>query len=414
MHTDPARGEPEPPQKEAANTSPDANLPADPDEKDYTTKRELPLLFGKSFVLGAADVVPGVSGGTMALILGIYKRMLDAIKSVNGTAVRSLLQLRFSGFFRQVHWKFGLTLLTGIFCALIFFTRVVPLPVFMYSDPELIYGLFFGLILGSVVLLTLNLGRISLRSFLAIAVGTLIGFWVVNLVPTDTPDHPLFLFATGSMSISALVLPGISGSFILLILRKYDTVLGSIGLLGTAQTLDALIILVPFGFGVVFGLAIFSRILSWLLKKYYLVTLCVLIGFMAGSLYIIWPFQDREFYESERPQIVNADSFLAREAALSSPTQRAPGYLVLGDVINPEAPESEQQVEVIVVQNKLISSTPFIPLLSKADSDARLSGGRESVWWGLAMILAGLAAVLALGWVSYRKQASRPGRPSIV
>lgn len=368
--------------------------------KDYTQPRELPLLFGKAFILGAADVVPGVSGGTMALILGIYKRMLNAIKSVDITAIRQLLTFQLAAVFARVHWKFGLTLMLGIFSALIFFTRVVPLPVFMYSDPELIYGLFFGLIAGSIVLLLLALGQFSWKIGLAILAGTLAGFWVVTLVPTDTPDHPLFLILTGMISISALVLPGVSGSFMLLIMRKYDTILGSIGMLGGPQTVEALFILVPFGIGVVVGLGAFARVLSWLLDRYYIVTLCVLIGFMAGSLYIIWPFQDRAFVPSERPQVVSAESALARMAAESEPTTRAPQYFILGDVVNPEAPAQEQLVEVIVVKNQLISSEPFLPRLAQADADERLSAGRSAVFRGYAMMLTGLGAVLLLGFVS--------------
>ncbi len=388
----------------------DPELQESEQDKDFTEMREVPLLFGKAFIIGAADVVPGVSGGTMGLILGIYKRMIDAIKSVNGVAVRSLLTFNLKGVFAQVHWKFGLTLILGIFTALLFFTRIVPLPVYMYSHPELIYGLFFGLILGSVVLLTLDLGRFSLRAFISMLTGTVAGYIIVTLVPTETPDHPLFLLLTGSIAITALILPGVSGSFLLLIMRKYDTILGAIGQLGTPQTMDAIMILIPFGIGVVAGLAVFSRILSWLLDRYYLVTLCLLIGFMAGSLYIIWPFQDREFIQSERPQIVNVSSPLVAMAAESTPSERVPEFLVLGDILNPEAPESEQMVEVIVVKNALISSTPFIPSTDTADADQRLSAGKASVHHGYIMMLIGILAVLMLGYISRTKASKRPGR----
>jgi len=385
-----------------------------PKDKDYTTLREMPLLYVKAFIIGAADVVPGVSGGTMGLILGIYKRMIDAIKSIDAATIKSLLKFDVKGIFAQVHWKFGLTLMLGIFSALIFFTRVVPLPVFMYSHPEIIYGLFFGLILGSVVLLLADLGKMTLRAFLAILVGTVAGYWIVTLVPTDTPDNPLFLILTGSISISALILPGISGSFLLLVLQKYDTVMTAIGQLGTMHTLDALWILIPFGIGTLLGLGVFSRILSWLLNRYYLVTLCLLIGFMAGSLYIIWPFQEREYIQTESTRIVEANSELARQAALSAPTERAPSYLQLGEVVNPEAPRAEQQVEVIVVNNKLISSSPFVPSLEKAPEDQRLSEGKESVYNGYIMISVGLIAVLLLGFITRLKAKQRPGRSGAI
>ncbi len=370
-----------------------------PSDSDLTTPKELPSLFLKSICMGSADVVPGVSGGTMALILGLYSRLINAIRSVNLTAIKLLLTFNLKGFFDQVHWKFGLTLMAGIFGSLLFFTKVVPLPVMMYTHPEIIYGLFFGLILGSVVLLVINLDRYGLREFSWMVFGTFIGYRIVTLVPTDTPEHPLFLFITGSFSISAMVLPGISGSFILLILRKYDTVLGAIGNLGTAETMNALFILVPFGFGIVFGLVVFARILGWLLNRFYLPTVCLLIGFMAGSLYIIWPFQDREFIQTERTEIVSVDD--SRVAMAGEPEILMPEFYLTGDVINPDAPANEQMIELKRVSNKLISSHPFWP--ANADQDDRLSDGSSSVVYGFVMMGTGLLAVLLLGFVSRRK-----------
>ncbi len=259
------------------------------------------LLYLKGFAMGSADVVPGVSGGTMALITGIYTQLLDSIKSVDAAAVKLLVTFQWTSAFERIHWRFLGVLLAGLFSAILFFTRVVPLPELIHSHPVQVYGLFFGLILGSVFIVGKEAAPFDLRAIAFTTLGVAIGFWVVNLVPTETPEHPLFIFFAGSIAICAMVLPGISGSFILLILRKYDYVLGQFALLGGPETLSALGVLVPFGLGVLTGIALFTRFLSWLLHHYGKATMAVLIGFMIGSLWVIWPWQSR-VYETVRGQ----------------------------------------------------------------------------------------------------------------
>lgn len=373
-------------------------------DHDTTTFKEAPFLYIKGFFMGSADVVPGVSGGTIALIFGIYYRFVNAIKSVDSKAIRSALKFRLSDVFDQVHWKFLLILLTGAFSAVLFFTRVIPLPELMHSHPELIYGLFFGLILGSVFLLIYDLKDFSGKIVLYIAIGTFVGYQVVTLVPTETPDNTFFIFFSGSIAISAMVLPGISGSFILLILRKYDTVLGSFGKLGGSETVDALMVLVPFGFGILFGLAVFARLLSWLLKRYYTPTLCILIGFMAGSLYIIWPFQEQVFVDSVRTEVVLLQSEEAMELADVGVKGDEREYRKLGVLVNPEAPLEEKKVEIITVKRKMVSSTPYMPDIE--GTDPRLSNGRRAVIEGWSMMLVGLTLVFIVGYISIRKNGS--------
>ncbi|MEX2601188.1 MAG: DUF368 domain-containing protein, partial [Balneolaceae bacterium] len=153
--------------------------------RDRTRWNEAPWLILKGFLMGAADVVPGVSGGTMALITGIYDRVIYAVKSVDGEMVRSLLTFNPGRLFQAFHWKFLLLLLTGIFSAVLFFTKAVPLQVYMHTEPELIYGLFFGLIAGSILLLLKEVepsGR-NRKSITGLFLGIATGFWVVTLVP---------------------------------------------------------------------------------------------------------------------------------------------------------------------------------------------------------------------------------------
>ncbi|MDX1513953.1 MAG: DUF368 domain-containing protein [Gammaproteobacteria bacterium] len=240
----------------------------------------------KGFLMGAADVVPGVSGGTMALVLGIYRRLVDAIRAFDARLLALLRTARFGAAAGHVDLWFLIQLGAGIASGLLFFTRVVPLPELIQTQPVPIYSLFFGLISASVVVLLRSLGRIRLREGFALALGCVAGFGVVNLVPTTTPDAAWFVFISGALAICAMILPGISGSFVLLILNKYAYVFDAIGRLDVA-------ILLPFGLGAVTGLMLFSRLLSWLLNRFYRPTINVIIGLLLGSLWVIWPFQTR-------------------------------------------------------------------------------------------------------------------------
>ena len=145
--------------------------------KDKTTFKEAPFLVIKGFLMGSADIVPGVSGGTMALILGIYERLLNAIKSVNGPFLKSFFTFKWKTAFKELHIKFLIFLFGGIFAALAFFTKVVPLQVYMFTHPEIVYGLFFGLILGSIYILYKTLNEISWQEILMSIVGVGIGLW---------------------------------------------------------------------------------------------------------------------------------------------------------------------------------------------------------------------------------------------
>lgn len=307
--------------------------------------KERLILYLKGFAMGSADVVPGVSGGTMALITGIYTELLDAIKSFDLQAVRDLLRLRFAAVFARVEWKFLAVLLSGIFTAVIFFTRVVKLPVLMRTDPAAVYGLFFGLIVGSIWFVAKDIGKFDLRAVAFTGLGTIVGYWVVNLVPTETPENAFFIFFSGAVAICAMVLPGISGSFILLILRKYEFILGQIALLGTADTLSAVGILIPFGLGILTGITLFTRFLSWLLHHYTKQTMAVLVGFMIGSLWVIWPWQNRT-------------------------------YVMVRD------------------KERLLHSVPELPVVGSADFT-----------WGVAMMVVGLVLVMVLERLARRRNA---------
>ncbi|PAU93753.1 DUF368 domain-containing protein [Aliifodinibius salipaludis] len=342
--------------------------------------------------MGSADIVPGVSGGTLALIVGIYTRLINAIKSFDTRFFKQVVTLKFRDAFNEVHWKFMGVLLAGIFCAILFFTKVVPLQVYMFTNPELVYGLFFGLIVGSIFVLIKAIEGFSWVHGLMVLIGAGIGFWVVTLVPADTPESPWFVFISGSIAICAMILPGISGSYFLLILRKYDYILAQFGKLGTSETTAGLLSLLPFVAGAVVGLVLFSRLLSWLLSRYEAKTLAVLIGFLIGSLYVIWPYQDRTFEQIvSKTEVVAYNSSEAQTLRDDPPDQNRPEFRRLGETMNPDG--AQKEVEVLTVKNKLIKSDPFIPYLTVQEA------GTDRFWSGIWGIVIGLIMVMGLDYL---------------
>lgn len=358
------------------------------ENRDKTVWKESPYLIIKGFLMGSADIVPGVSGGTLALITGIYHRLIYAIKSVDSKVAKHLFKLRFKKVFEHFHWKFILLLFTGIILAIIFFTRIVPLQVYMFTHPELVYGLFFGLILGSVFLLIAELDNVdrNIKALLPLLVGSAIGFWVVTLVPTETPETFWYVFISGSIAICAMILPGISGSYILLIFRKYDYILTQLGAIGSAETGQALINILPFVIGAATGLILFSRVLSWLLNRYYSITLLILIGFLIGSLYVIWPYQDREYEETVRSsEMLSPDHRLVTELKAREGIPDQPEYQRLGEEV--EAENGERMIVVESVSRKLISSKPYFPTKENDETEREVNLTQGMVGIGLGFIL---------------------------
>lgn len=247
-------------------------------------------LVAKGFCMGAADVVPGVSGGTMAFILGIYTRFIDAIKSFDLQWLQACVRLDVQTALKRPHFAFILPLAAGIFIALMFFTRVIPLPRLLLSDPEMIYGLFFGLVLASIGVLLSQLDQLSVRDGLPLLFGIALGAVVVTAVPTETPQTWWFVMLCGALAICAMVVPGISGSFVLLILGKYAYILNALGHFNLA-------VIVPFAAGAGFGLFAFSRALSWVLHHFERQSLLGISGILVASLWVIWPFQQRSYVE---------------------------------------------------------------------------------------------------------------------
>ncbi len=254
---------------------------------------QAPYIVGSGACMGTADVVPGVSGGTMAVALGIYARLLAAIASINVHSVRALLRFDLRRVLEVVHWRFICCLLAGLVTAVVIMLKVVRLPHLLETKPTFVYAVFFGLVLASAIVLARRLPAWTVWRGAMLVLGASIGFAVVNLVPVDTPTHPAFIFLCGMISICAMLLPGISGSFVLLILGKYEYILTALSELLRAD-LKQLWVVLPFVLGCVVGIAAFARFLGWLLNKYEYPVVAWLVGLLIGTLWRIWPYQHLE------------------------------------------------------------------------------------------------------------------------
>jgi putative membrane protein len=250
----------------------------------------VPYIIGSGICMGTADVVPGVSGGTMAVALGIYRRLLVAIASVNTRSLKALARFQLKEALSILHWRFLGSLLFGVALAVVVMVKVVGLPKLIDTNPQPVYAVFFGLVAGSVVILARRIPQWNATRVLMLLAFIGVGFSIVTLVPVSTPESMPFLFGCGMLAISAMLLPGISGSFVLLILGKYEYVLHAVeGLLNF--DLAQLKVVLPFALGCLAGIAAFSRFLTWLMRRWQDTVMSALTGLLIGSLWRIWPYQ---------------------------------------------------------------------------------------------------------------------------
>ena len=283
------------------------------------------ILIAKGFCIGTADIIPGVSGGTMAFILGIYREFIAAIKSFDLAALTALFRLDFKAAAARPHFGFILPLLLGVAAALLFFTRVAPLPQWLLDYPEQVYGLFFGLVGASVVVLFKDLGGFAGREIIVVVAAALAGGLVFNLVPVQTPEAGWFVFCAGALAACAMLLPGISGSFVLLVLNKYAYIFNAVGYV-------KLTVLAPFAGGVLAGLVFFSRLLSYILERYYRLTVVFITGLLVASLSVLWPFRTRIHETAAAPAPLDANPFFMPElsrSALISFTLMTAGFILV-------------------------------------------------------------------------------------
>ncbi|WP_339642114.1 DUF368 domain-containing protein [uncultured Porticoccus sp.] len=241
------------------------------------------LLFLKGMAMGAADVVPGVSGGTIAFISGIYEDLLDSIRSINLHSLKLLKNEGPAAFWRAINGNFLLALFSGILLSIASFASLVSH--LLASQPILVWSFFFGLIVASIVYIFRQLPRLRWQEWTFLWLGTLMALGVSLAPPIQGSTDWLMVFMAGTVAICAMILPGVSGSFILLLLGMYPVMIDAI------SGFQWQIILI-FMLGCVTGLMVFSRFLSWLLRHYHSCTIALLTGFLLGSLYIVWPWRE--------------------------------------------------------------------------------------------------------------------------
>lgn len=233
--------------------------------------------------MGAADVVPGVSGGTIAFIVGIYDELLDSIKSINGASLKMFFSGKWKTFWKMINGNFLFFLILGIGISIFSLARLVTWLLTFY--PILVWAFFFGLVLASTWFVGKDIKEWNWKTVLGFMGGTALAYYITIATPTETPTNLLFIFLCGAIAICAMILPGISGSFILVLLGKYYYIMDAI------KTLNIIVLLV-FAIGICVGITSFSRILSYALKHFRNITLSVLTGFMLGSLNKVWPWKE--------------------------------------------------------------------------------------------------------------------------
>ncbi|EGB13472.1 protein of unknown function DUF368 [Pseudodesulfovibrio mercurii] len=249
--------------------------------------REGAMLWLKGLCMGGADIIPGVSGGTIAFITGIYSQLVDAIRSFDVAFLRRLLRLDLTGALAEVHLRFLACLLFGILTAVV--TMAGFMNYMLNNRPVEIWSLFFGLIAASIFVVGREIRPFNAVNMGFVLLGTVGSYLLVGMIPVTTPETTGFIFLCGAIAICAMILPGISGAFLLLMLGKYEYVTRT---LKNPFLWDNFVVLATFAAGAVVGIVLFSRVLHFLLNRCHAATVSVLTGFMIGALRKVWPWKE--------------------------------------------------------------------------------------------------------------------------
>lgn len=253
----------------------------------------------KGMAMGAANVIPGVSGGTIALITEIFERLINAIKSFDLAAVKLLLKGKIKAFVKHTDLYFLLAILIGIVVAIVSLARIFD---YLFREyPVYIWAFFFGLVLASVYFVGKRISKFSLSVVITFIFGTAIAIFISFMSKGQESDNFFYLVLCGVAAICSMILPGLSGSFILFIMGNYRLV-----------AIDAINdrdigILIPVGIGAIGGLIVFSHILSWVFKRFRDETISILTGFILGSVSILWPWQKEEYLTDAAGQLILKD-----------------------------------------------------------------------------------------------------------
>jgi putative membrane protein len=244
--------------------------------------RFLPVYL-KGMAMGAADVVPGVSGGTIAFISGIYEHLISSIRSIDLEGFKILFSKGLPAFWKRIDGWFLSTLFVGILTSVLSLARLISY--LLENEPIGLWSFFFGLVLASAIAVGFKIKRKNALALFFFVIGSGIAWWIGTITPAETPENLPFIFLSGAIAICAMILPGISGSFILLLLRKYHFILDAV------LSFNLPVILV-FMAGCLIGLISFAKLLGFLFRKFHDATIALMIGFMIGSLPVVWPWKN--------------------------------------------------------------------------------------------------------------------------
>jgi putative membrane protein len=240
------------------------------------------ILIFKGMAMGAADVVPGVSGGTIAFISGVYEELISSLNAINFNLIKILKTEGFKSTWKKINGNFLAALVIGIAISILSLTKLVTW--LIHEKPVLIWSFFFGLVLASILYVVKKINQWKLGEFFGIIIGTLVAYQLTKLGALGNTESMFYLFISGAIAICAMILPGISGAFILIILGSYNTILQAMNDRAVGK-------LAAFVVGAIVGILSFSKLLKWLFNSYKSITLAVLTGFMTGALAKIWPWK---------------------------------------------------------------------------------------------------------------------------
>lgn len=322
-------------------------------EKTRTLKDKLFLIL-KGLGMGAANKVPGVSGGVVAFVAGFYEEFIYSLKKVNGKSFKLLINGRFKSFYNYINGRFLSLLLLGMVVSYFSISKI--LDYFIKHNELYIWSVFFGMIIGSIYYINKNFQDWNYKTYTSLALGILVGLSISFLNPAKENDNLWFVFFCGIISVSGMTLPGFSGSFLLIILGNYvlllvdsvnalsdtfyDILNGDFSFIHSSERLRLLQVLVVFTLGSMTGLVTFSHILSFILKNYKSITLSAIIGFIIGSLGVVWPWKHTIYkltksgthvLDSTGSKVVlNYERYLPH---LNTDTYMAIGYICVGIAI---------------------------------------------------------------------------------
>lgn len=272
--------------------------------KDYVT------LALKGMAMGAADVVPGVSGGTIAFIVGIYDELINSIKSINAHSLKLLFTGKIVSFWKAINGSFLFSILLGIGISVFSLAKLITW--LLEAHPIMVWAFFFGLVLASTWFVSKDIKECNVKTIASFIVGAAVAYYITVATPAETPTNLLFIFLCGAIAICAMILPGISGSFILVLLGKYFYIMDAVKELKIG-------ILLVFAAGALIGITSFSRVLSFALARFRNSTLALLTGFMLGSLNKVWPWKEKIMMDGgfELEKNIMPNAFLAEAIVLA-------------------------------------------------------------------------------------------------